>query len=401
MKAFWYLVLVVVLTGCFEISPDNLNLYVPNSPVTLKFKAGKAPYTYQYRFRNGTQMESSTSQNQVQLTETQTGLMEVTATDADGNSSNFDYEITSNPRFFVKPYYVYPTDLGFHQEHVDAIEAAMVEVREFYRQKTGIQFRVEDVASVAGPNYAQMRCGPSLPSACVSDPAAFPGWQTSLQTVLGGAGYPEHQVSLLFVLGGGGQVWGILRDKNTINYEGHSIVGDWVLEPLSGIQTPGSYHCGLAEPGTCTRDGAIGAVIHELGHGLGLHHPEVGDREGSVMYYHFEYPNIGFNDYEIKALKDRTFFKGPRYNEGRNTKLYFSNQNVLTRGSTVTLHGFGFQAGNQVLFVHEDGTTLINPQVLDWFQIRFTVPQEVKSGYILVVRANGDRTNSVNFNVVN
>ncbi len=115
-----------------------------------------------------------------------------------------------------------------------------------------------------------------------------------------GAVPPEKRfVKLIFSVGGGGFA-GALGN--------YAIVGDWVLEPISGKINDWGITCEQSDGWQCELDTAKGTAMHELGHALGiLEHPPI--EKDSIMNQHWNYPTVGLLDYEIDYLKSSPYFK--------------------------------------------------------------------------------------------
>jgi hypothetical protein len=282
----------------------------------------------------------------------------------------------------VRAYYVFPNDQPYHQEYVDAIDNYLYDLRTWYRQKSGASFHlvgtVQPVRS--SQDYLTMRCGPTPTSACRSNPQELPNWLNAVSQAVGG--FPARQSTLVFAQGGGGWAGANLQG----DYSGFALVGDWVLEPLSGVREPLAIHCGYAT-WQCSGGVPKGTVAHELGHSFGLHHPD-GYTGTTIMAWHGDYPTTDFLDHEQKILQESPMLSSGVFVRG-GLWLDFNNADVMHWNTTVSLTGSGFGPGAQVEFVDATHTALASPTSISATSLTVQVPSGVGPGYIRVRNGSG------------
>ncbi|XXY48114.1 LamG-like jellyroll fold domain-containing protein [Sorangium sp. So ce269] len=292
-------------------------------------------------------------------------------------------QLAAGEVFPVRAYYVYPHDQPYHQEYVDALNTYLDELQGWYRQESGVSFHlVGSVQAVRSPeDYLTMRCGPAPASDCINNPIAIPNWGNAVSLAIGG--FPARQSTLVFSQGGGGYAGANLQD----DYVGSAIVGDWVLEPISGVREPLAIHCGYTTNNECANGQPKGTVAHELGHALGLHHPD-GYSGQSVMAWHGDYPARGFLDHEQMILQESPMLSsGVLVRSG--VWLDFSNNDVMHSNTTVTLTGSGFGPGAQVDFVDATHTAVVSPTSITATSLTVQVPSSLGPGYIRVRNGSG------------
>jgi hypothetical protein len=283
----------------------------------------------------------------------------------------------------VKLYYIYPSDQPFHQEYVDAINNVMIEINEWYRTKAGVNFRLEEVVVMQGFDYLTMRCGTFPTQECMDDRTKHPNWQRAVEQIIDGM--PDKKVALIFGQGGGGFAGANLLG----NYAGFAYVGDWVLEPISGVREPATAHCGYA---TWQCEGGVpkGTIVHELGHAFGLHHP-VADAGISIMKWHGDYPNTEFLPHEQKILQLNPMFHPNVYINGSPRLDFAGNPDEMTRGASVTIVGEGLAGTTRVEFTDGSSTIFVIPTEVTGTSIRVTIPNSIGMGYM---RALGSSSSS-------
>lgn len=279
--------------------------------------------------------------------------------------------------------YIRPSDLPHRQAYYDAMIEAMTEARGWYQTHLGMTFKQPTFRTVVGPSYLTMRCGLTPTQECASNVSQIPNWQAAVEAAVGG--FPERQVTVVFSEGGGGFAGGALQGL----YAGFVITGDWVLGPISGIMEPNTHNCSTAGPSAavyCTRNAAIGTVVHELGHGFGLFHPN--GAQPTIMADHTSWPNNTLLAYEKKTLGlSPAFASGVENPSG--PWLDFSNVNwqvVLAPGSTRTLFGSNLADTNRVEFLNGVNSIFAIPTNVTNTSLTVTVPSNATAGYLRAQR---------------
>lgn len=215
-----------------------------------------------------------------------------------------------DPPFWVKPYLVYPADQPMYAEYALAVNRYLPQMRNWYQQKVGATFRMEPLRVIRSPYpYLTIRCGERPSAQCVGDPKKLDGnigYFMNKAIHNGVERWEPHTVALIFAAGAGGYAGSNVYQ----NYSGFAIVGDWVLEPLSGRENAWGIPCRYSDGWQCKDNVPAGTPAHELGHAFGLPHPDQKRFPGkSVMRWHGDYPDAGFLPHEIELLRQSPFFR--------------------------------------------------------------------------------------------
>ncbi|MBI2577926.1 MAG: hypothetical protein HYV77_03785 [Candidatus Wildermuthbacteria bacterium] len=209
--------------------------------------------------------------------------------------------------FLVRPYLVYPADKAMYPIYEQAIENYMTELQVWYKTKVGVTFSKAPLKIIrSSDSYLTMRCG-EVPSAkCKNDPSIIEGnWAGYINKAIHNGVYDwdKDTITLVFSPGAGGYGGANISDN-----KGWAIVGDWVLEPLSGVANEWGIPCVYSSGWQCAAGVPKGTPAHEIGHAFGLSHPD-GYSGDSIMKWHGGYPETGFLPHEIEFLRNSPFFE--------------------------------------------------------------------------------------------
>jgi hypothetical protein len=283
------------------------------------------------------------------------------------------------PKLTVIAYYLRPSDLPYRQEYYDAMVKAMSEAQAWYLQKLGVTFDVEYRTAV-GVDHLTMRCGPEPTEKCASDVSLTPYYWNAMVEATGG----WHELESKFVFAQGAGEYGI---TNLIQrYAGISMVGDWVLEPISGVREPKAAHCGTGM-GWLFCPWAQGLVANQLGHLFGALRPVGIDNPATIMDFWGDYPNTDFLPHERKLLALSPNLTEGAYDLG-GPFLYLEFDDIVTQGSLVDLPGQNLEGVTLVEFVDAEQTLLVEPLAVAADYVRVQVPAHVGLGYVRVHSAN-------------
>jgi hypothetical protein len=210
----------------------------------------------------------------------------------------------------VRAVYLHPADQPRVAAYERAARRCIDEVREWYAGRAGVTFGPLPLEVIrARASYREMRRGGDLRRySDEADHSQAIGWIESIRDAVGA--WRPDTVTLVFAQGGGG----VALSGSAAGGARYAIVGDWVLEPISGVANPLGVPCAQCPPqaswaisgGTPT-----GTVAHELGHAFGLSHPAPVAGGGSIMFAHWEYPHTGFLPHERTALWRSPFLAPP------------------------------------------------------------------------------------------
>jgi hypothetical protein len=211
------------------------------------------------------------------------------------------------PDYSVVPILFSPTDWDVNsaevQDEAASLRTALAEIQQFYGTSLGGRtFRLNALKVVQGfgpkESYAIRWNGNNI----YEDGVEFTGnMEHEVVSELHQRGFPTPPAqnesgysALIFVKGAGGYAGG--RELGAGD-GGWAILGDWCIDSIQGAVPEGAYWWS-------GRRLQIGAAAHELGHTFGLPHPDAynGDWETTVMGEWWNYPNLGFNPWEIQSL---------------------------------------------------------------------------------------------------
>ncbi|HEX9721892.1 MAG TPA: hypothetical protein VGA53_01365 [Candidatus Paceibacterota bacterium] len=196
-----------------------------------------------------------------------------------------------------------------YREYERAVTRYLRELQEWYKDQVGETFEMKRLEVVRSSyDYLTMRCGSSPSQACIDDPSKLEGnWGMYMNKAIhnGVEQWEEKTAALIFSAGGGGYAGANLYP----NYAGWAITGDWVLEPLSGVENTWGIPCSYSSGWQCANTVPKGTPAHELGHAFGLPHPGEQYADQSIMQWHGNYPDVGFLPQEIEFLLQSPFFQ--------------------------------------------------------------------------------------------
>lgn len=246
--------------------------------------------------------------------------------------------IIPSGEYLVKPYLIYPADKSMYPEYETAVKNYLSALQNWYKQKAGVTFDMAPLQVIkSSESYLNLKCGANPSSACLNDPAKLDGNVGAYANKAihnGVENWDQKSATLIFVAGAGGYAGANKYPNDT----GFAIVGDWVLEPLSGVVNDWGIPCKYSDGWQCSDNVAKGTPAHELGHAFGLGHPDSSQNTGqhSIMMWQGDYPNYGFLPSEIDYLKTSPFFQtspssstAPTSNTGLVTNISQSQTFVL------------------------------------------------------------------------
>jgi hypothetical protein len=280
--------------------------------------------------------------------------------------------------FVVQPYYVYPSDQPYHPEYARAIRKLAHEIQRWYLDRVGMTFKLASLKIVRSPNdYLTMRCGFSPTDDCRANRQDLSFWLLGVNLAVP---FSAHQSNWIFAQGGGGFAGANLYyDFNTF-----AILGDWVLEPISGVPEPAAITCAYAT-WQCLGGVPKGAAAHELGHTFGLHHPPPWVEGMSLMRWHGDYPDTGLLPYEVMILRESPFFNDHAYDVGGPFLYYGYTDTEPACDELLSLVGKAFvPADAKVEFRDINHSVFVTPESGYESGLSARVPAGMAPGYLRV-----------------
>lgn len=271
--------------------------------------------------------------------------------------------VAANPgNFLVKPYLIYPADKPMYPAYEAAVKNYMTELQNWYKQKAGATFSMAPLQVIrSSENYLTLRCGANPSSACLNDPAKLDGNVGAYANKAihnGVENWDQKTATLIFAAGAGGYAGA----NNYPNDTGFAVVGDWVLEPLSGVANDWGIPCKYSDGWQCSGGVPKGSPAHELDHAFGLPHPDgtlyPGDHV-SIMKWHGDYPTVGFLPNEINTLRQSPFF------HIENNLLLINLSTIISPATSSAL----LTAANLSTITAVTPTTVQTPTELAWQKI--------------------------------
>lgn len=225
--------------------------------------------------------------------------------------------VNSPSEFIVKPYLVYPSDKSEIPEYETSVNKYLTYLQGWYFQQTSETFNLAPLEVFRlQESYDLLRCGrqeyEELSINCLNNPEVYQNKYLSNylldQIMLQDSSDRNTTVYAFFIAGGGGQAGAnILTIPGKNGDVRFALVGDWVLEPLSGVANPWGIPCKYST-WQCTGGVPAGSMAHELGHAFGIPHPGEEYVGKSIMQWHGDFPKVGFLPEETTQLRNSAFF---------------------------------------------------------------------------------------------
>ena len=297
--------------------------------------------------------------------------------------------------FPVRVVYLIPSDQERFAEYERAIPRCVEEVRLWYIATARLGFKALPLEVIqAKEDYLTMKCGAEEAERAegVKDPMRMPAWTGSVERAVGG--WKARTATLVFAQGGGGIAQANLQG----DFAGWCVVGDWVLEPISGKRNPKGITAAMCPNKVYVTGGTpIGTVAHEIGHAFGAHHPdgyEPGKR--SIMRAHWDWPQTGWLDHEKVVLRSSPFTAAVDWDGGAPFADYITADTAIV-GKEFVIVGRGFKEGDEVDFTDANGTTRVKSSRVEEAKLVVVVPK-VGPGVVRVVRFTA-KSNAIPVNI--
>ncbi len=293
----------------------------------------------------------------------------------------------------VQPYYVYPADFTGRAQHKAAIARTMEELQQWFGTRVGARFTLKPLIEVRSRmDYATMRVGSAATPEDIANKTFMPNWFGSLREAVGGQFKPK-QLSVIFAAGGGGYTTGRIEGDDA----GVTVVGDWFLEPESGMKDPAA----ISAPTSSWQvkgDAPVGILAARMGQGFGLLNP-IGQSGSSLVGGFQSYPNTRLMAHEALVLRNSPFF-GYADGDREVPRLDWSTADVTSWGESFSVVASGLR-DSDVVEVSWMGKPNDNPNStfkqssifvpfdgISEDRGRFKVPQGVGPGFIRVWRGS-------------
>ena len=315
-----------------------------------------------------------------------------TMSSSPGESSSSSVLETMDSTFRVQPVYLYPQDLEYHVEYEEAIDSTMKEIQQWFLDKVGHTFHLKPLqVKQHYSNYLEMRCGSAPTQACIDSVMDFYSWGTSLSQDT--MHWEEKTVTLVFAQGGGGWATSKIYGK----YQGLGLLGDWVLEPVSGFRDTMANHCGFAT-WQCEGNVPKGTVAWALANAFGLKKP-IGEDKNTITDWHGDYPEVGFLAYEVFTLQNHPAFVPGSWEDHGFQLNYTYIEWDHTRTDTLKLQGDHLSDITYLSFQNHIDTVNQVEIYKDSNWVHGVVPPAASSGIIRACNQKGQCSNAISFQV--
>ena len=298
--------------------------------------------------------------------------------------------------FPVRVIYLIPADQKRFPEYERAIKRCVEDVKTWYLDRTERTFKTMPLETIhSEEDWLTMRCGnePQEREKGLEDRQYMPKWVESVHKAVGG--WRPRTATWIFAQGGGGVACANLQG----DFAGFAMSGDWVLEPISGVANPDGIPASLCEKKIFVTGGTpIGTTAHELGHSIGLHHPEKYENcQNSVMMAHWTYPQGCLLPHEILVLEFSPFTSTNYWDEDM-PHVSYATADKVTQGDLLELVVEGAKNGDRVEFLFVGGKRVVKPDKITKRGITAIVPEEIGPG-VVRLRRGQKRSNAVPVNI--
>lgn len=303
--------------------------------------------------------------------------------------------------FVVQPVYLVPSDLPIAKENVTAINRIMQDINTWYEGRVGAKFKLNPVRQVkARKDWVTMRLGENPKPEDVADESFSPNWYSS---VVDEVNPLPKQITVIFSTGGGKYTMG----KQTDCYSGTVVVGDWVMEPISGVRVS-TLPKPPADAWQIKGSVPTGIVANRMAQAFGLLKPE--RYEGSTILTGFQsFPNVGLLAHEAFILRNSPYFGyAPGDKDAPVLDVEMDDQGFW--GESIVIKAQGLRDGDQIelntigpyQYITKNLRSPVSMFVPFTYATpergRMTVPRDVGPGFLRLYRG-ALRSNIVPINV--
>lgn len=180
------------------------------------------------------------------------------------------------PNYKIRPVIFKPSDQTLDSTYQTSVNSGIDEIRVWYKkQSKGVLKRDNTSVYSSANNLNFFKCASSTDAGCVDVGSYAISWsKVTSELVSNGYTFSSGNIIMVYMLGGGNVA---LAYNNGVDATLASEPGGWALLGENALRDLAGYN------GTSNRNITLGTSAHELGHALGLPHPDTWTPEWQTL----------------------------------------------------------------------------------------------------------------------